>query len=210
MDANAQAEGSITEPGPEPMYGPAAYRSTQGRIGCVVVVASLPAGLLAAGWLHVDAALVFAGLWVLAAVSQVPLGRWSGDWPARMGLVAYVIAFALPAVLSTPATHVSDHTLPGYQVFALPAGSPSDWMARFDSFQGMPIASGAWLANPLFLLGLGLYRHREATLALAVSAGALLLGLPMLARVSPGVGCAAWLAGPAFLAIASTRARSYW
>ena len=85
-----------------------------------------------------------------------------------------------------------------------------DVVARVDSFQGMPTASGAWWAHPLFLLGLGLYRHREATLALAVSAGALLLGLPMLAPVSPGVGFAAWLAGPAFLAIASARPRSYW
>ena len=45
---------------------------------------------------------------------------------------------------------------------------------------------------------------------LAVSAGALLLGLPMLELASPGVGLVAWLAGPAFVAIASARARSYW
>jgi hypothetical protein len=69
---------------------------------------------------------------------------------------------------------------------------------------------GAWLANPLFLLALALFRVREATGALAFALLGALLAAGMLTVIYPGPGHLLWMASMALLAVAAARGRATW
>jgi hypothetical protein len=153
----------------------------------------------------------FAAVWLACAASQIPRGTWPGDWLARFALLAYLTAFLLPAVVPTPeTTKFSDRTLLGYEVFSLAIATMADNIARLGSTVTLVATVGAWLANPLFVLGLALFRTREATGALVLGSLGALLAAGMLTVINPGPGHLLWLASMALLAIAAARGRSEW
>jgi len=124
-------------------------------------------------------------LWVLAAIALAPrsLARHA---IAGLAIAGYAIAFVLPAISR------GDQSYPGYLAFVV----------------GVQLVPIAWLANPAFLIALGLYRgaEREAAVIVGIVASLLAvtaLGMPNWNGWGPTIGFWAWALSPAVLAVAA-------
>jgi hypothetical protein len=128
-----------------------------------------------------------AVLWIAAAASLIEgipgrLSRW-----LRWSLVAYGVAFALPAAITHGAN--GDQGRFGFEAFYL----------------ALLFVTQVWLANPLYLAGLAFARRGWPVPGAVVIGVAVVMGLT-LAQVRPeisvNVGYIVWLAGMAIAAVA--------
>jgi hypothetical protein len=185
-----------------------ALRLTRDRLFVVLGVAAIPAGLAARPIANLDGELVFAVLWLGAAIAQAPGAR---SWPDRLALVAllaYVVSFVLPAGPADPGSATSGQLL-GYQVLGMPPVAPLPHLPEGELVE-IAVGLSAWLANPMFLIALACYRYREAALTMVLGVAALVFGAMELPAADIAIGHAAWLAAPALLVLAARWARADW
>lgn len=123
--------------------------------------------------------------WVLAAVVLAPAVR-SVNAITVVAVATYAVAFLLPAISK------GDDSYPGVAAFVV----------------GWAVVPLAWVANPLFLISLALWRRESATAAGVVGAAGCVLALTALAMPNwngwgPAAGFWLWAAAPALVALAS-------
>ena len=117
-----------------------------------------------------------AGLWVLATFILAPVNPTGRSQLGLLAVVVYGLAFLLPAAALNGSSH---EPVMGYLAYAA----------------GPLVVPLAWLANPLFLLGLVAYRQRNHGAAIALSAIGVLLALSVLITlrdITPSIGFVAW------------------
>lgn len=162
---------------------------------------------------RISLALLLVALSV-AAIAAAALGAGSSQderWlilyvaPGAWVLAAFVLAPAVTSVNSVTLVAVATYAV----AFLLPAISRGDqsYLGGAAFFVGWALVPLAWVANPLFLLSLALWRHGSTTGAGVAGGAACVLALTALAMPNwngwgPGVGFWLWAAAPGLVALA--------
>lgn len=186
---------------------PLDLRLTRGRLTVVLAVGAWPLAQLAYRLWAIDDHLVFAAMWAVAAILQVPGRRFGWDWLAIGALILYLAAFVLPAGVAGDEPAGMPGRLLGYEVLLEP---PVGALRRLPEGELFAWAVGlcAWVVNPAFIVALALFRYHEATVAMVVAGLGLGMGLFAVPAADPAIGHLAWLGSAALLATAAAWARS--
>lgn len=181
-------------------------RLSRGWVTVLLGFGAVPLAWLAHRFLGVDDHVVFALMWGVAALLQVPPLVHRYDWLAVAGLAVYLVSFALPAGLLPGTAASATRPALGFEILLEPPVGPLPHLPPGELL-ALAVGVTSWLANPATIVALAFYRYREATWAMVLGGLAVGMGAMELPGADQDLAHVAWLAGPGLVAIAGWLAR---